>query len=770
MKKYRLLALVLTGVALVGFIIYYSMSLSKPDNSVDLVQASQTPATREPAPNVTDAVPQEQTVAATELVEPQASVKDFHYESEIIRSDEYEAPYALKTDSLGRILYFSLENGGTIHQGLYPDMNKITKPFENHDDSYWLVNWDVDENGYVYLVYHKFVQDQISEFVLEAYDENNNKVNSTQGSLEALKESAKFETVLSMFVDDFRVTDGGAYFIEGGMLAANSANTGEKLDGVLSQFMVSHIDINDDGYLYASVSTNGRKGTYEILKCDIFRDYEIVNRFKVNGDYFVSANPDGTVHLANKDAIYKLDWRTLETVLEFGTDTPFILGDYDVYMEDLNFFASSGDDFFVGTINRSNRSSRLYRLAFAPGAKTEAPKSRSITITAAYKQDFLEESVRKFELENNDFLVEWDVISHSEEDFRKSTELAGEKLAAKIMANDVGDIVATGGMGLPYLDILQTDAFVDLAKLLQEDPSYEDLNKNVLNAITLKGKVTGLPVGTIYTAHMYNKELGDKIGFELSDNMTWKGVLDKWLDISEKYPDICLFKTSQGANPDTNIFVPMLIAQMPSLINLEEKTVDLRQDWFTELVETYKSARDKGVLNKEVPYERHLTGTDDALLTDLLSLSESYGDLVAKLDLSAQSVMYIPAFSGEKDRNSIAYAYRMYSISNSSEKVEEAWMFLSWLIREESQTPRSLSSSPLNKKAEQMKRNSGYRAFNQLENRQFDLIQSSVDYLYDMSYYKQDLSDPLISFLDGKMSLEDALDDAESSILLRMSE
>jgi hypothetical protein len=39
-----------------------------------------------------------------------------------------------------------------------------------------------------------------------------------------------------------------------------------------------------------------------------------------------------------------------------------------------------------------------------------------------------------------------------------------------------------------------------------------------------------------------------------------------------------------------------------------------------------------------------------------------------------------------------------------------------------------------------------------------------------MSYYKQDLAYPLISFLDEKMSLEDALDDAESNIILRMSE
>lgn len=134
--------------------------------------------------------------------------------------------------------------------------------------------------------------------------------------------------------------------------------------------------------------------------------------------------------------------------------------------------------------------------------------------------------------------------------------------------------------------MFKTDAFEDLTPYLEKDEKYKDLNKSVLNGIKIDNAIRGLPVSFIGYYYQVNEQLADKLDLKLDyDNLKWSEVLKITKIIEEKEPDAHLFTTT---GDEEGILVEILIANMPDLIDLENKKSDLNQEWFIELIKEFK--------------------------------------------------------------------------------------------------------------------------------------------------------------------------------------
>lgn len=473
----------------------------------------------------------------------------------------------------------------------------------------------------------------------------------------------------------------------------------------------------------------------------------------------------------------------LKSIFDFRKYSTYLLDDYEV----VDFMVGKDEEIYCALRPIDKKKEGTYPKHFYylyTKMEGERPKKETVfTITTPYRYDFMEEAIKLYELKYPEEHVEYDYAYNNYKDFIENTEEYGAKLNLDIISGDVGDIVQTGGAGLNYQSLLRTDAFMDLTDLIIKDKSYQDLNKNVLNGIKINNTIRALPISYTFYQYELNEDLEKKLGLNIDFNkLSWSEVLDLVEIIEEKAPDSHLFTyySDRKTTAWEVLGYNLVIVNMPDLINLETKEVNLNQEWFKDLLIKFKECSESGNFifwDKQPDFYDSLKGS---LLVNEPIRDRFYADLLSGFDEYNKShrSRIIPSFAGERNNNRIGYSLRMYSINNRSERKENAWKFLSFLLEEDIQFVASNErvGIPISQKGvDRMVEHATWMhalSGNNIDRYNKAVINNSneINYLYDMGYMREDLLNAIRFYMNDEMTLDEALKKAEENIIIRLNE
>lgn len=548
--------------------------------------------------------------------------------------------------------------------------------------------------------------------------------------------------------------------------------------------IIDSFDIDEQGNLYIAFT--------------ISEEHEINGFKKINpetGESYYEAQlknaPKFIRYSREEDMIYVMDdegidtfnaknGRKIERVFTFGEDSTFMgdtyfLVDFAVdaerklYLSGFYFDDTKGDNGELINL--------YYQYELTDGVKAEKPAT--LRITAAYRHDFLDEAIKRYELKYPEQKIRYDYRFNSRNEYLDNREQYGQQFTLDVLTGEVGDIVMTGGGGVSSFDLFKTDAFIDLTSYIKADKNYEHLNKNALEGIKIDGAVRGLPISIVYSFYEVNIPLAERIGFNFKRNQhSWSEIISLTKVIEEKAPkSYLLIDSGEQGYP----LLDMLVSNMPQLIDLEKKEVNLRHDWFLQLLQDFKEAYNtKHFLQKEYQFDK-IDSLHESLIIQKDTFEFSYRDMIYRYleynQLENKQSLYMPTFTGERSNNRIAYSNNMYSISSNSPNKEQAWHFLSFLLEEEIQMLHTLPGKPINARAnEKLLMNAAQEVKNIYGDEVFKFVHmmtplsNEIDYLYDMGYFKLDLYHPIFEYVEGKISLEEALQQAEKNVWIRLHE
>lgn len=618
------------------------------------------------------------------------------------------------------------------------------------------VGRDFDGN---YYVIHQFTDSSDAEVtVLNTYDKDFSPISENIPWVYDNSTGYSFYTSVKVFGDKIYATKDNLeiHNMQGEMLTPPS--------GLQNYVNTRACDIDRNGNLYLLQQHN-------IVKYDIAEDNEvyIYEQNNSGSSDMTYCEYDDCIYYAIKLGIYKFDptTMTVSQAVEFGKDTDYIptnIGDHQLR----GIIIDKNSNFYTATNCYSTKGSKLYRIFKSEGTRPDETERKTLTLTAVYPQDFLIEAIAKYEMENKAIHIELETLFSTREELLMDQDKAKTWLTTKMMTNDVGDIVATGGMGLTYYDAFQTDAFVNLTDYIKSDENYPKLNLNFLGAISLNNELKGLPLGIKVPKLAYNKELGAALGLDINHaKLTWSEVLTLAQKLAKEHPEVYIFDNSLSLE---TLLSYILISNQPDIIDTNSKNVDIKQPWFLEIISELKIASKTGTFIKP-PSTDATWHWSSAVSADCLfgSASESLylADEFYKYSKSDFEVEITPWFFGEQNRNSVGYPFIMYSISNNSSNKSDAWDFLSFLLDENIQTQGNLYSIPLNNEA--LFTHYKYSQLNAELQEQFS-ESIVVDYLYDYGMFKPDMQVPLTDYIDDKISLDEAIKKAEYNVWLRLNE
>lgn len=441
--------------------------------------------------------------------------------------------------------------------------------------------------------------------------------------------------------------------------------------------------------------------------------------------------------------------------------------EFNIYFVD---YAGEGD----------NVTARFFKYFLAEDTRRDMPYT--LTVTAPYRDDYFSRVISKFEQENPEEKIKYDYAYNSKMEFGMKSNDDGyfDKLKLKLMTEDVGDVVMVGNVYNDMHQLLTRGLFENLKPLIEKDPSYKDLDEKMLDGITINGEIGTLPLAAIHRYMQINETLCGELGINLDwENATWSDILalTEKLEGTEKY----LFSAPEGST--FNIFVRMVISNMPELINLDTVKMDLRQPWFLELIEQWKAASQNPNFSENTA---NFNIAPNALINMFWNTEITWdSDMVYSGIINAKqernvNLRQFPLPIGEKNANRASWSEDMYSISASSKNKDAAWELLSLAMSEEMQSLNAMRNRPLNtvsrgksmKEAEKATIERFPEMSQQIKTFYNDMrkVYSNVDYMYDMGIGKEHLFYPLLDYVDGKITLDEALTKAEHDILIWLSE
>lgn len=416
----------------------------------------------------------------------------------------------------------------------------------------------------------------------------------------------------------------------------------------------------------------------------------------------------------------------------------------------------------------------MYKFEGTTGAQKNI--AYTVTLSAPYKDDFITEAIALYEKANPDQKIKYDYAYQNWQEF--GSNAAGDKYFErenmKTLAGESTDIIVNGSQLCDIYQRYNLDIYMDLAPMLSKDTSNEKLDDTILQSITIDGKIKGLPIATDYFYAHINTQLCREMGIKLNWNTAkWSDVLG----LVDKFNGTDKYLFSMYDNNE-RAFVRMLISNMPDLINRETKKINLRQPWFLDLIEQWKEAAKSpnfALLNDSMGLGKNALISIDGRTSGQFN-DDFIGAYVSDYEEYSKNYTAVPLFEGEKNANRTAASSCLLSISNRAENKDKAWDFLHFLVQENTQSLFAFTDVPLHLDARKAQQNEAMKRHNynedSVEKFQFDAdnLYKSVDYLYDMNYMKEDLFRPLLKYLSGEITLDEALKRAERAIWIRLNE
>lgn len=420
---------------------------------------------------------------------------------------------------------------------------------------------------------------------------------------------------------------------------------------------------------------------------------------------------------------------------------------------------------------------RVYRYDIAEDPKKDLPYT--LTVTAPYRSDYMARVIQQFETENPGQKVKYNYAYNSRMEFTNNADRDGffDRWRLELLTGDAGDILMTGGAWSDiYHYFANTDLFVDLKPKLTQSESYKELDQGLLDSVMIQGQIKGVPFATDYYYAQIDPGICEQLNIDLDWNhATWSDVLG----LLEKFEGTDYYLFDVNGNTE-RAFTRMLISNMPDLIDREEKTMDLRQPWFLDLLKQWKAAENHPNFAKKNGF-MWLTGKGLISIDGMTNGDSEEEETLAPnsfYEITGNQLEICPLFLGEQSANRTATSSDLYSICAQSKNKEMAWKLLNVGLRKEIMEQRALSVGPLNREARQERICRVIDSSGEDQQRvayfynQMNQVYGNVDALYDMEKIKEDLYKKLWNYVrkGSDADLDEILNQAEQSIWLKLNE
>ena len=532
--------------------------------------------------------------------------------------------------------------------------------------------------------------------------------------------------------------------------------------------------IDGQGTFYSITGGTQQQTPYALLRYDLKTGEETVETPLWDFPEQVEYNRyDGRVYLATDKgvAVYYPGIRNqndysngnnLRYILTAGEDTSFFSDDLR-YLEDFAMAEDRSLYFNFIKMEGEGESFRSYQqiipFTFEEGGKKEE-KEPTFSITVPYANDFLKEAVIRFQKKYPEEHVEIDAAYLSEDAYWQSYDLYRDKISARLMAGDVGDIVSLSGEGLPVQNFLQSDALLDLTPYLEESGISTTLNPSILEAVEMNGATRGLPVTYQVPCLVADGALAEKLGVNLDGLDSWADVFHLLPRLKESSSETPLFNSSKNL-----VAWAMIDSCMPRLIDVEQKTVSLNRDWFRETLESFKAVEDDPMLAKMQDFS-----IMDPLMGSMFSpydIGEGYvsDDFSRQVDSYPDGYCYLPMPGGQQFE-----CKDVFGIAASSDNPDAAWKFLEYLYSEEIQSlhRRGIPVTQEGWEKDFLERMSYHNAPSNMED--FEAIVKGADTLKLQSEFTNLFAAHFQKYLDDEETLDQMLAAAEEEIWLYLNE
>lgn len=476
-----------------------------------------------------------------------------------------------------------------------------------------------------------------------------------------------------------------------------------------------------------------------------------------------------------------------KTLMQFGTDTSYTMDD-SFRLSDgrliVNFIVTSDASIYIGAkevkiISEDpflvQETLTLYRHQW----KEDEPFDEyTYTITAPYKDPFLVQAIRAYETRHPDIHIKLEYTYETREEYLEHFLDYEQAFSLRIMTGDIGDIVMWGGQIFPYSSICKTDAFLDLRQRVKELEIYEDLNQNVLENMEINQQLYALPISMWYDYIWVDEETAERNGIDL-ETLTYAKAIELSVQWRKEERADRIFDDNTGF-----ILKKLFSTNLPQLVDLETRSIHLRQDWFLKALEQYKELLHARYFSNSKNDGPYLMGNR------IIKAVSGYRDRSVKISYVQEEAFlkrfnnesqinqkYHPDLCGEYARNIRVYPAEVYLISSRSTHKEEAWDFLSFLLDPIMQKNSDLKGVAVNIKAEKELFDAQYRGYNNTVNEEgwkmLEKVYKAVDFSYWEPYLIMDMMTPISKWVEdttGKLTLEDALTEAEQNLSLRLNE
>ncbi len=440
-----------------------------------------------------------------------------------------------------------------------------------------------------------------------------------------------------------------------------------------------------------------------------------------------------------------------------------------------NFYVDQNQNIYCLSMLRN-----LYR--YTPTESRERPTEPTLTISAPYPDDYILQAIALYERAHPEQHIHYDYAYTSIAEFNKNAKADNyfEQANLRLLSGDTGDIVMNTDTFPFFYDRMFSDLFIDLCAFVEEDDIQKELDPTALAGMYVDGQMKALPVAVHYYYAEVNTDLAEKLQIEIDwQTASWSEIIT--LHEQLKGTEYALFSTYSKER----LLSRVLISNMPDLIDYKAGEMDLKQPWFTDLLLQIKKLWNSPNFIKVVPYS-YLPTTDQNVLINIDGKTEgkNEGDVMAgyvqRQINGGTNIQIIPLFCGEKRANRTAGSQHLYSITTWSENKAQAWDFLRFLVEQKMQKRSVLRDRPLNleartdrielKAADQGLAGKEAKKHIRHHVEEMQSVYENVDMLFDMGEIKESLWLTLCDYMDGELSLDEAMAKSEEALLIRINE
>ena len=506
------------------------------------------------------------------------------------------------------------------------------------------------------------------------------------------------------------------------------------------------------------------------------------NHISVNDKYIYAIVGD-EIKRMNKDLLGK--W---ESFFSFPIEINHRFTDNMQYS--IDDFVVNNDETIYLKVRESQdyNTTKIYKIKSS--VQTISISTENIVITTPYIQDKLARGAILYNKINPEINITFDCQYDSYDEFLKNADIYGEQIAARILTGDIGDIVHTGGAGFDYLNIADKDVFLDLTNYIENSEEKENWYPVATKGLKLYDEIKGLPLDFAYSYYYVNDTLAKEHKIMINDNLTWNNIFDMCDTLSNNNSSDVIFTDTDSKNITHDI----ITSNIYNLVNMEEKKIMLRQDWFLELLEHYKQAYQTNNLYTTGQNDFKSSSNFSSLFMERSRFQDSlaiFSDQVSWTSRYNKGI--IPTPKGENSNHVIGISRTIYSINSTTKYPKECYDFLEFCMSEKvQQDGSSLGGESINRNILINNKNNAIANYTFSENSDLPLSQQeknnknmsdtndyfeifspfneSINKLTYPSIYVNEFTEPIDAYLTNKISLDQALAQIESAIMFKMVE